>query len=59
MVVVDASGHPMKYDQLQIMENAVELAPGDQTVAVDVAVAEDVRDARAVTQVTERRAKLL
>ena len=23
MVVVDASGHPMKYDQLQIMENAV------------------------------------
>ena len=23
MVVVDASGHPMKYDQLQILENAV------------------------------------
>ena len=23
MVAVDASGHPMKYDQLQIMENAV------------------------------------
>ena len=50
MVVVDASGHPMKYDQLQILENAV----GTQNVRMELDVPrEDGRGWRRTHSFTE------
>ena len=50
MVVVDASGHPMKYDQLQILENAV----GTQNVRLELDVPrEDGRGWRRTHSFTE------
>ena len=50
MVVVDASGHPMKYDQLQIRENAV----GTQNVRMELDVPrEDGRGWRRTHSFTE------
>ena len=50
MVVVGASGHPMKYDQLQILENAV----GTQNVRMELDVpTEDGRGWRRAHSSTE------
>ena len=51
MVVVDAGGHPMKYDQLAIMENAV--ATQNVRVEVDVPAGPDGRGWKRTQSFTE------